>query len=200
MPGRPGAAHVVLVGSPGSGKGMQGRRLASRLGVPYLSTGEALRAEMTEGTPLGRRVAAVVERGDLVADDLMLELVAATMARAADGPGYVLDGFPRTMPQARALDRSAPPLGPPDVVIHLAVPERVVAERLARRAAQEGRADDARPGVTGQRLRAYADQTEPLLAHYRQQGTLVSVDGDQPPDDVAAAIVAAVEARADWSG
>jgi adenylate kinase len=188
------------VGPPGSGKGTQGRGLASRLGVPYLSTGEALRAEMAEGTPLGRRVAAVVERGDLVADDLMLELVAATMARAAAGAGYVLDGFPRTMPQARALDRSAPPLGPPDVVVHLAVPDRVVAERLARRAAQEGRADDARPGVTEQRLRAYADQTEPLLAHYRQQGTLVTVDGDQPPDEVAAAIASAVEARADRAG
>jgi adenylate kinase len=183
------------VGPPGSGKGTQGRVLAPRLGVPYLSTGEVLRAQVAEGTPLGRRVAAIIERGDLVADDLMLDLVAATLGRESPGRGYVLDGFPRTMPQARALDRSDPPLGPPDAVVHLAVSDRVVADRLARRAAQEGRADDARRGVLEQRLRAYTDQTEPLLAHYREQGTLVTVDGDQPSDEVAAAIATAVEAR-----
>lgn len=188
--------RVVLVGPPGSGKGTQGRMLAPRLGVPYLSTGEVLRAQMAAGTPLGRRVAATVERGDLVADDLMLELVAATLGRGPSSRGYVLDGFPRTMPQARALDRSEPPLGPPEVVVHLAVPDRVVADRLAGRAAQEGRADDTRPEVTEQRLRAYTDQTAPLLAHYRRQGTLVTVDGDQPSDEVAAAVASAVEARA----
>ncbi len=199
-PGKLGGVRVVLVGPPGSGKGTQGRALALRLEVPYLSTGDVLRARMAEGTPLGRRVAAIVERGDLVADDLVLELVASTLGREAAGRGYVLDGFPRTMPQARALDRSDPPLGPPDVVVHLAVPDRVVADRLARRAAQEGRADDARQGVLEHRLRAYTDRTEPLLDHYRAQGTLVTVDGDQPPDEVAAAIASAVETRADRTG
>src|SRR5690606_20207187 len=117
-----------------------------------------------------------------------------------DACGYVLAGYPRTIPQARALDRSEPPLGPPDVVVHLAVPDRVVADRLAGRAAEEGRTDDAQPQVTQQRLRAYRDQTEPLLAHYRRQSTLVTVDGDQPPDEVAVAIASAVETRAGRTG
>jgi adenylate kinase len=185
--------RVVLVGPPGSGKGTQGQVIAPRLGVPYLSTGEVLRAQIAADTPLGRRVADLVDRGELVPDDLMVAVVAAALGDHPDGGGYVLDGFPRTLPQAEAIDRADSPLGTPEVVVHLTVPDRVVQQRLARRAQLDGRADDADPAVTDRRLRLYQEETEPLLDHYRRRGILVTVEGDRAPDEVTAATMAAIE-------
>lgn len=192
-----GAVRIVLLGPPGSGKGTQGRVVAPRLGVPYLSTGEVLRAQIAAGTDLGRRIAEVVERGELVPDDVMLTVVAhALRGSGGDGDGdYVLDGFPRTLPQAEALDRADSPVPPPDAVVHLAIPDDVTHRRLARRAEEGGRADDADPAVIDRRLRVYAEETHPLLDHYRQRGRLVTVEGDQPPDDVTGDLLAALAAR-----
>ncbi len=185
--------RVVLLGPPGSGKGTQGRPLASHLGVPYLSTGEVLRAEVEAGSALGRRVAGVLESGGLVPDDLMLEVVAAALDRAADG--YVLDGFPRTVTQAEVLERPGAPVAPPDVVVHLDIPVEVVHERLARRAAEDERADDHDPAVAARRVRVYEEETVPLVDHYRDQGRLVTVDADRSIDEVAAATVTVVDAH-----
>jgi len=187
--------RIVLVGPPGSGKGTQGRIVAPRLGVPYLSTGEVLRAQISAGTDLGRRIADAVEGGDLVPDDLMLAVVAeALRAPERDGTvaGYVLDGFPRTCAQAEAIDRADSPVPPPDAVVQLAIPDDETHRRLARRAAVDGRVDDADPSVIDRRLRVYAEETQPLLDHYRRQGKLVTVDGDRPLDEVTAALLAAL--------
>lgn len=184
--------RVVLVGPPGSGKGTQGPPLAAHLGVPYVSTGEALRAEIQATTPLGRRVAALVDGGELVPDDLVLELVAAALDESG---GYVLDGFPRTVAQARLLEGDGSPVAPPDLAVHLDVPAAVVHERLARRAVEESRADDDDPAVTDHRLRVYEEETAPLVDRYRTRGALVTVDADRPAQEVTAATLAAVEAH-----
>lgn len=184
--------RLVLLGPPGSGKGTQGPLLAAALGVPHLSTGDLLRREAEHDTELGRRVGELIDRGELVPDELMIAVVAAALGDDADG-GYVLDGFPRTVAQAETLERGSQ-LPPPDVVVHLAVPDAALRERLARRAADEARADDADPDVIARRLRVYHDETEPLVAHYREQANLVTVDGDADPDEVAGRILAAVRA------
>jgi adenylate kinase len=177
--------RIVLLGAPGSGKGTQGPRLAERLGVPYLSTGELLRREAAAGTDLGARVTPYLERGELVPDDLTLEIVDRALAGGAAASGFVLDGFPRTLAQAERL-------GDVDLVLHLALPDDVARRRLADR--DEGRADDADPEVIEHRLRVYHDQTAPLLGHYDQRGTLVTVDADRSPAEVNAALDAALDA------
>ncbi|MGH9234118.1 MAG: adenylate kinase family protein [Acidimicrobiales bacterium] len=188
--------RLVLVGPPGSGKGTQGLVIAERLGVPYVSTGDVLRAEVAAGTGLGRRVSALLDRGDLVPDDLMVSVVAAALDH--HGPaarrGYVLDGFPRTLAQAFMVERPGSPLAPPDLAVLITLPDRVVHDRLRGRA-EEGRTDDADPAVIDRRLEVYRDESEPLLDHYRARDALVTVDGDRPPPAVTEAILAALAAR-----
>jgi adenylate kinase len=175
--------RIVLLGAPGSGKGTQGDRVAAELGLPHLSSGAILRAEAGSGSELGRRLAPLLEGGDLVPDELTDSVVGPVIAAAEADGGYVLDGYPRTVTQARQLDGV-------DLVIHLALPDDVAGARLAAR--DEGRADDADPDVIARRLEVYHDETAPLLDLYEQQGCLVTVDADQPPDRVTAAVEAAV--------
>jgi adenylate kinase len=187
-----GPVHIVLLGPPGSGKGTQGKVLADHFGVPHLSTGDLLRAEVTAGTALGRRLAGVIDRGELVADELIVDVVAAAL-RDRGSDGYLLDGLPRTIAQAEILERAGSPLPPPDLAVHLAIDEGVVRQRLRRRAAEQGRTDDADDDVIDRRMQVYSEETEPLVDHYRRRGALVTVEGDRPVDDVTTAIVAAVE-------
>jgi adenylate kinase len=178
---------IVMLGPPGSGKGTQGSLLAERLGVPHISSGEALRQAAEGDSELGREVRAYVDRGELVPDDLTAAVLDPVLAAARAGGGYVLDGFPRTPDQARRL-------GDDDVAVYLALPDDVARRRIAARG--EGRADDAAPDVVERRLRIYHEETAPLLDLYRERGCLVTIDGDLPPDDVARAISAALAARA----
>jgi adenylate kinase len=182
--------RLVLLGAPGSGKGTQGRVLAERFGVPLLSTGEMLRAQVAAGTALGEQVAPYLDRGALVPDELVLSVVADELAKAAAAGGYVLDGFPRTVPQAEKLDR---PATRPDAVVHLALPDDVALQRLARR--DEGRSDDGSRAVIMHRLQVFHEQTSPLLAFYERQGLLVTVDASAEPDEVTEAIDAALAER-----
>jgi adenylate kinase len=179
---------VVLLGPPGSGKGTQAARLAARTGAVHISTGELLRAEVAAGSQLGRRVAERQAAGELVPDELMLELALPRARTAAAGAGYVLDGFPRSLPQARALDRQARP----GRVLLLAVPTDELLERMAERAGREHRADDT-PEVFRRRLAVFETAAEPLAAHYRRLGLLCEVDATGPPDDVAARIRTVLE-------
>ena len=185
-----GPVRLVLVGPPGSGKGTQGPVLAAHLGVRHLSTGDLLREEVDADTDLGRRVGALIERGELVPDDLMVDVVAHALdAGGAEGStgGYVLDGFPRTVAQAEVLEADGSALPAPDLAVHLDIPDAEVRRRLARRADEEGRRDDADPDVIRRRLDVYRHETEPLLTHYRERGALVTVDGDGPPEPSAPA-------------
>jgi adenylate kinase len=177
--------RILILGPQGSGKGTQAKRIAAARGIPHVATGDILRTAIAAGTELGEKVAPIVERGDLVPDDLMVQLI---RERLAEEDGFVLDGFPRTVPQAEALDTMLEEIGKPlDAVLLLEVGDDVALERLLSRRAEEGRSDDA-PDVIRNRLRLYHGLTEPVVERYRESGTLVAVDGEPPVEDVAAAI------------
>jgi len=186
--------RLLLLAPPGAGKGTQGERLATWAGVRHIAAGDLLRAEASAGGPLGTEIAAYQARGDLVPDQIVLDVLIPAVTEAAGRGGYILDGFPRTLPQAIAAADLAARLG---VTLHAAVylhaPDAVLTQRLLARAAQEGRADDT-ADVIRHRLRVFAETTGPLVPYYRERGILVAVDADQPPDAVTAGIQAGLSA------
>jgi adenylate kinase len=179
--------RLLLIGAPGSGKGTQSTALASLYGVDHISSGEVLRVEARAATPLGHEVAAFQRRGDLVPDEIVFNLLVPVVAAAAARGGYILDGFPRTVPQAlRAADVARRLDFILDAAVYLNVPEPVLLQRLMARA----RPDDTEE-VIKHRLEVFAETTRPLIDYYRQQrGILVEVDGDQPSEAVTAEIQA----------
>lgn len=217
---KPLARPVIFLGPPGAGKGTQAKLVCEHYGVPHLSTGDMLRENVRQGTPLGLLARPIMERGDLVPDDLILRMVEERIARRDCLEGFVLDGFPRTLAQAQALDtmlktqRAFPP-----AVIYFNVPEDVLIRRLSgRRTCKvgfeiyniyerppkvEGRCDvdggeliqrpDDRPEAIRERLLAYRNLTEPLVEYYRRQGALEEVAGKATVADVSAAVFSALE-------
>jgi adenylate kinase len=185
-----GGMRLVLLGAPGSGKGTQGRVLAERFGVPLLSTGEMLRAQVAAGTDLGREVGPYLDRGALVTDELVMPVVSEALAKAAADGGYVLDGFPRRVSQAGKLDV---PATRPEAVVHLSLSDDEALQRLARR--DDGRSDDASRAVIRHRLDVYHEQTAPLLDFYGRQDLLVPIDASRPPAEVTETIVAVLAER-----
>jgi adenylate kinase len=184
--------RIVLLGAPGSGKGTQGPVLAAQFGATHISIGDLLRSHIAAGTELGNRVHEYVQAGELVPDDIVLELIREPVQKAAASGGYVLDGFPRSLAQAERAFALAVLLGTTaDAVVYLAVPDDVVRERLVLRAA-EGREDDVDPEAVERRLRVFHSETEPLLNFYRERGLLVRVDASGTPSEVTAAMVAAL--------
>jgi len=184
--------RIVFLGPPGSGKGTQAKLLAERLKVPAISTGDMLRAAVREGTPLGLQAKAVMEAGELVSDDLMIGLIRERISQPDARPGFLLDGFPRTVEQAVALDGllkgNEKRLS---TVVNLSVPEAVLIDRLAGRSGQENRSDDRRETVL-ERLRVYCQKTEPLIEFYRRRGLLTDVDGVGEVSEIADRISRAV--------
>ncbi len=180
--------RVVFLGPPGSGKGTQAKLLASRLGVPAISTGEILRAAVTERKPLGLQAKAVMDTGELVSDDLMVALIRDRTQRDDARGGFILDGFPRTLAQAGALETMLSETGQAlSGVLNLLVPEPLLVDRMAGRAAAESRSDDA-PATVRERLRVYREKTAPLVEYYRQRDLLADVDGVGTVEEVAARI------------
>ena len=177
--------RILILGPQGSGKGTQAKGIAALHDTPHVATGDILRTAVSEGAELGRRVQPMLARGDLVPDELMVDLI---RERLAGEDGFVLDGFPRTVPQTEALDAMLDEIGKPlDAVILLQVSDEVATRRLQARAAAEGRADDS-PDAIRNRLRLYHELTEPVVERYRAEGTLVAVDGDRTIGEVAATI------------
>ena len=184
---------VLLLGVQGAGKGTQAKRISSDYGLAHIATGEILRDAIADGSELGRRVQPILESGELVPDDLMIELIRVRLQSEDAENGFVLDGFPRTMAQAEALDTMLSDIGRPlSVVFELQVPDEVAVERLHRRAEQEGRADDT-PDAIATRLELYHRETKPLVAHYRMLGNLVGIHGDRPENEVFGEIQQAVD-------
>ena len=176
-------AVILLIGPPGSGKGTQARLLTEKYAIPAISTGDLLRAEVKQGTPLGRNVQAVMARGDLVDDATVNELVARRTLQPDAARGFILDGYPRTVAQADSLDKLlAERKWPKAALVHLDVADAVVIERLGQR----GRADD-KPDVIRDRLKVYERDTAPILEHYRG-ASYYRIDGSGSPDEVFARI------------
>ena len=191
----PGGApvNILLLGPQGSGKGTQAKRISAEFGIPHIATGDMLRVAMEAETPLGLRVKPIYEAGRLVPDEIMIELIRERLEEPDAADGFVLDGFPRTTPQADALDAMLREIGRElTVVFALQVSDAICIERLLRRAREEGRPDDTPEGIRT-RLELYHRETEPLVEHYRAQGHLVTIHADGTPNEVFAEIQAALE-------
>jgi adenylate kinase len=208
---------TIFLGPPGSGKGTQAKMISERLGIPQISTGDMLRAAVSEGTPMGLKAKALMEQGALVSDDVVVGIVRERLAKADCEKGFILDGFPRTVAQADALGATLEELGKKlDAVVSLAVDSEAVVERIAGRRTcrdcgkmyhvrfdpprTEGRCDscggelylrdDDREETIRKRLEVYQEQTAPLIAYYRSRGLLSEVDGMQDIHEVQRRILA----------
>ena len=186
--------RLILLGPPGAGKGTQAQRLVEKHGIVQLSTGDMLRAAVGAGTPVGLKARDLMARGDLVPDEVVVGIVSDRIDQPDARNGFILDGFPRTVPQAEALDRMLAAKGPAlDGVIEIRMDEKALLDRIATRIAQmEARGEKVRPDDNPEalktRLHAYRVQTAPLLDYYGKKGLLRSVDGMAPIDAVAQAI------------
>ncbi len=180
--------NIILFGPPAAGKGTQAKRLVAERGMVQLSTGDMLRAARTSGSALGQKVAGIMDRGDLVSDEIVIALIEEALPAADAAGGAIFDGFPRTIHQAEALDALLAGRGAQiDLVLRLRVDDGALLERVTKRFADQGRADD-NPDSFKIRLANYNAQTAPLLPHYLAQGKLVEVDGMGAIDQVAAEI------------
>ena len=211
---------IILMGPPGSGKGTQAARITKELGIPHISTGDLFRENISQNTPLGNRAKEYMNAGKLVPDELVLEMLMDRISRPDSAKGYLLDGFPRTIPQAEALDKALN--GQAQIVaISLEVPDESIIKRMSGRlickqcstiynkyfspSTKEGICDkcggelyqrpDDKPEVVKERLRVYHDQTEPLIAYYGKKGVLHKVDGEQDPDTVYSQIMKILQGK-----
>jgi adenylate kinase len=182
------ALNLLLLGPQGAGKGTQAGRISAEYGIPHIATGDILRDEMARDTPLGREVRPIYDSGGLVPDELMVGIIRSRLSRGDTLAGFVLDGFPRTIPQAVALDEMLAEIERDlTLVLELQVDDAVSRERLLRRAEEQGRTDDT-PAAIDERLALYHEKTEPLVAYYRAQGKLVGIHGERSVDEVYAEI------------
>ena len=186
---------ILLLGPQGSGKGTQAKRIARDYGIPHIATGDIIRVMKQEDSDLGREVKAVYDRGDLVPDELMIRIIEERLSRDDAQDGFILDGFPRTLAQAEALDEMLRDLDRRlDVVFEFQLKDReMLKRRLLQRAAEEDRSDDT-PEAIERRLELYYQQTEPLVEYYRtRHGNVVGIHADRSVDEVYAEIQAALE-------
>jgi adenylate kinase len=196
-----GIVNIVVLGPQGSGKGTQAKKIAATYGIPHIATGDMIREMMERPTELGAELREVYDRGDLVGDDLMIRLIRDRLDRGDTLPGFVLDGFPRTLVQAEALDDLMSELGRPiDIVFEFQVPDRQqLFDRLLKRAREENRSDDT-PEAMQRRLELYDTETAPLVEYYRStRGNVVGIHADRTIEDVFHEIqqaLSSVEARA----
>jgi adenylate kinase len=180
--------NVLVLGPQGSGKGTQATRISAVHGVPHVSTGDMFRAAIAARTELGRRVEPILTAGELVPDELTIALIRERLSADDAASGFVLDGFPRNLVQAEALDDMLAAIGRPlDTVLFFDLDDDTATERMLGRARDDGRSDDT-PEVIARRLAIYHEQTEPVVARYRESGTLIALDAGESVDDVFAEI------------
>ena len=186
--------NLILFGPPAAGKGTQAKRLTAERGYVQLSTGDMLRAARKSGSELGQKVAAIMDSGSLVSDEIVIALIEDALAQYEGSPGFIFDGFPRTVAQAEALDAMLARHGKQiDRVVKLEVDSQKLMDRIAKRFAEEGRADD-NPDAYKVRLDAYIAQTAPLVPYYEDQGKMRTVDGMADVDAVAEGIAKSLDA------
>jgi adenylate kinase len=185
--------NVLLLGPQGSGKGTQAKRIEAEYGIPHIATGDMLRNAIAQETELGQQVKPILESGELVPDDLMIDLIRERLEQPDTEDGFILDGFPRTPAQADALDTMLSEIDRElAIVFEFQLPDDIATERLLRRAELEGRTDDT-PEVIARRLALYHQQTEPLIEHYRAQGNLVGIHAGRTVNEVFSEIQEALD-------
>ena len=183
--------NLLVLGPQGAGKGTQAKRISAEYGIPHVSTGDMFRA-LDESTELGRRVKQIMDKGDLVPDEVTVAMIAERLAQPDAEAGFVLDGFPRNLAQAEALDEMLADIGRAlDAILFFDVPDSVGMERALSRAEIEGRSDDT-PDAIARRLAVYHEQTEPIVEHYRATGKLVPLHAERTIDEVWAEIESAL--------
>jgi adenylate kinase len=188
--------RIVLLGPPAAGKGTQAARLVDRSGGAHIATGEILRSHAERGTELGRTASRYMDRGELVPDQVIIDMVLDRLGEEDPGGGFVLDGFPRTVPQAEALEERLDRLGRPlDAVVSLEVGEDELRRRLAGRAREQDRAEDEDEDAIGRRLELFDRETEPLLDYYQGEDLLVRVDAGGGVDEVSERVAGALDGR-----
>jgi adenylate kinase len=188
--------NILLLGPQGAGKGTQAQRVSEAYGIPHIATGDILRAAMAEGTELGLKVKPIYDSGHLVPDELMIGLIRGRLAEDDTDTGFILDGFPRTLAQAEALDQMLREIGKElTVVFVLQLPEPAAIARLTKRAETEGRVDDTPDGIA-KRLELYRRETEPLIEWYRVRSNVVTVHAERSVNEVFAEIQEALEQAA----
>jgi adenylate kinase len=181
--------RLLLIGAPGAGKGTQATRIADHFGVVHISSGDLLREHVAHDTSTGRTARAYMERGDLVPDAVVLDMLRKPVVEATAAGGYVLDGFPRTVEQAEAAYAVAKGLGVSvQLAVHLEVDPRTLIDRLIARGKEAGRSDDTAE-VVEHRIQVYEERTQPLLDYYRQRERLIAVNGDRPVDEVTWSVI-----------
>lgn len=183
--------YYILFGPPGAGKGTQAQKLVEKYGFHHVSTGDLLRREIKNGTELGRQAAALIERGDLVPDEVVVGMIRNELLQNDRAAGFLFDGFPRTTAQAETLDRMMAEMGKEiNSVIALHLPDEMIFDRIRHRAEIEGRKDDADRATIENRIVNYHEKTEPVIDFYRRQGKYLEVDGTGTIDEVFAKITA----------
>ena len=181
--------RLLLIGAPGAGKGTQATRIADHFHIAHISSGDLLRAHVADGTAIGRTAQEYMERGDLVPDDVVLDMLRKPVTNAVAAGGYVLDGFPRTVEQAEAAYAVAKDLGVAvQVAVHLAVDPASLVERLLARGQDSGRTDDT-PEVIRHRIDVYEERTQPLLHYYAERERLIEVNGERPVEEVTWSVI-----------
>jgi adenylate kinase len=189
--------RLLLIGAPGAGKGTQAERLAARFGITHISSGDLLRQHVKDQTSLGQTIRSYVENGDLVPDSVVMDMLRKPVVAAAKAGGYVLDGFPRTVDQAKASFPTAHALG---VEVQAAIHLDVAREELVRRLLSRRRGSDDTEAIIEHRLQVYLENTVPLLEYYAEREWLITVDGAQSPDAVHEEIVARLRKLAAFAG
>jgi adenylate kinase len=185
--------NLLVLGPQGAGKGTQAKRIAAEYDVPHISTGDRFRAEIAAGSDFGKRVESILTAGELVPDELTIGKLRDWLGEEGAQRGFVLDGFPRNLAQADALDAMLAGIGRDlDAVLFFDLPDDIATERLLRRAVEENRADDT-PDVIARRLQIYHDETEPIVEHYRAGGKLVPLHAGRTVDEVWSEVVDALQ-------